>query len=108
MTETTRYLRTAAAAEYIGVAKSTLEKLRLTGGGPIFNKLGRTVIYDRDDLDAWVASRLSALPWVVAGGWHSGNRDMRISAFLRCLPFLRLLCAFGHFVLVSVGIWDEP
>ncbi len=55
--ETTRYLRTAAAAEYIGLTKSTLEKLRLTGGGPKFSKLGRTVVYDRNVLDEWVASR---------------------------------------------------
>ena len=51
------YIRTSQAAEYIGLAKSTLEKLRLTGGGPVFSKLGRTVVYDRTDLDAWVASR---------------------------------------------------
>ena len=57
MTETSRYLRTIGAAEYIGLAKSTLEKLRLTGGGPVFSSLGRTVVYDRVDLDAWVASR---------------------------------------------------
>ena len=57
MTETSRYLRTTGAAEYIGLTKSTLEKLRLTGGGPVFSKLGRTVVYDRTDLDAWVASR---------------------------------------------------
>ena len=57
MTETSRYLRTAVAAEYIGLTKSTLEKLRLTGGGPVFSKLGRTVVYDRADLDTWVAAR---------------------------------------------------
>ena len=57
MTETSRYLRTASAAEYIGLTKSTLEKRRLTGGGPVFSKLGRTVVYDRADLDAWVAAR---------------------------------------------------
>ena len=52
-----RYLRTDKAAEYTGLAKSTLEKLRLTGGGPVFSKLGRTVVYDLAALDAWVASR---------------------------------------------------
>lgn len=51
------YFRTDKAAEYIGLAKSTLEKLRLTGCGPMFSKLGRTVVYDVTDLDAWVASR---------------------------------------------------
>ena len=56
MSTVKRYLRTTEAAEYVGSAKSTLEKLRLFGGGPVFAKLGRTVVYDRIDLDAWVAS----------------------------------------------------
>lgn len=53
---TPRYLRTNDAAIYVGAAKSTLEKLRLFGGGPVFSKLGRTVVYDLADLDAWVSS----------------------------------------------------
>lgn len=57
MTDTSRYLRTAGAAEYIGLAKSTLEKMRLTGGGPVFSSLGRVVVYQRADLDDWVAAR---------------------------------------------------
>ncbi len=48
---------TLAAAEHLGLAESTLEKLRVTGGGPVFCKLGRRVIYLAADLDAWVASR---------------------------------------------------
>jgi hypothetical protein len=35
---------------------STLEKLRLSGGGPIFIKRGRTVLYRQADLDAWLES----------------------------------------------------
>lgn len=57
MSASKQFLRTAAAADYINSAKSTLEKLRLFGGGPVYSKLGRTVVYDRDDLDSWVASR---------------------------------------------------
>ena len=59
MTETEKspYLRTAAAASYIGLKKSTLEKLRLTGDGPVFSKLGRTVVYNRPDLDQFVTDR---------------------------------------------------
>lgn len=49
--------RTPEAAAYCGSSKSTLEKLRLTGGGPKFLKLGRRVVYDPDDLDAWLASK---------------------------------------------------
>lgn len=47
-------LRTAAAAEYIGLAKTTLEKLRFTGGGPVYIKLGNAVVYDTRDIDSWL------------------------------------------------------
>ena len=41
------------AAEYVGVSRSLLEKLRIAGGGPRFIKLGRKVLYDTADLDRW-------------------------------------------------------
>jgi predicted DNA-binding transcriptional regulator AlpA len=49
-------LRTPAAA-YCGSSTSTFEKLRLTGGGPRYLKLGRRVAYDPADLDAWLATK---------------------------------------------------
>ena len=50
-----RILRTPAAAEYLGVSASTLEKRRLSGDGPRFLRLGgRAVGYDRRDLDKWL------------------------------------------------------
>ena len=52
-----RYLGTKEAAAYLGVAAKTLEKLRVTGKGPPYAKAGRRVIYDRRDLDKWVAKR---------------------------------------------------
>ena len=51
-----RVLRTDGAAEYCGSSASTFEKLRLTGGGPIYAKLGRRVVYRVEDLDAWLAA----------------------------------------------------
>ena len=51
-----RCLRTPEAATYIGLSKSTLEKLRVTGGGPDDAALGRVVVYRIEDLDAWVAA----------------------------------------------------
>jgi len=50
-------LRTRPAAEYLQVSKSLLDKLRCYGGGPVYAKLGSTVIYDTADLDAWVSSK---------------------------------------------------
>ena len=53
-----RILRTPAAAAYLGLSPSTLEKRRITGGGPRFVRLGgRAVGYDVRDLDAWLDSQ---------------------------------------------------
>ena len=50
-------LKTPQAAQYLGLAVSTLNKWRCHGGGPEFIKLGRAVRYRRDDLDAFVEAR---------------------------------------------------
>ena len=50
-----RILRTRQAAEYVGLSPATLEKKRLTGGGPRFIRLGgRAIGYDVRDLDDWI------------------------------------------------------
>jgi predicted DNA-binding transcriptional regulator AlpA len=49
---------TPEAAQYVGLAVSTLEKLRLTGAGPRFLKLSRSVRYRVADLDEWLAARV--------------------------------------------------
>lgn len=51
---------TADAAKLTGLAKSTLEKLRVAGTGPRYLKLGKVVRYRRADLDAWLDARLVA------------------------------------------------
>jgi hypothetical protein len=49
-------LRTPAAAQYLSLSPSTLEKLRLRGGGPPYCKSGpKIVVYSIEDLDAWLA-----------------------------------------------------
>ena len=52
-----RRLRTADAAAYCASTKSTFEKYRLTGEGAAYSKLGRVVVYDIADLDAWLESK---------------------------------------------------
>ena len=42
------------AAEYVGLAASTLNMMRTDGKGPKFAKLGRRVVYDTKDLDTWL------------------------------------------------------
>lgn len=52
-----RRLRAPDAAEYLGLAASTLAKMRLRGDGPAYLKAGpRVIVYDTGDLDAWLAS----------------------------------------------------
>lgn len=50
-------LNTAAAADYLGLRKSTLDTWRCLGRGPDFIKLGAKIIYLQRDLDAWIESR---------------------------------------------------
>jgi excisionase family DNA binding protein len=45
------------AAKYLGISRSWLDKKRLDGNGPPYLKLGRRVIYERSDLDAWATSK---------------------------------------------------
>jgi excisionase family DNA binding protein len=52
-------LTAGEAAKTLGLAPSTLAKLRLTGNGPIYYKLGRRVVYRREDLEAWLESRVA-------------------------------------------------
>lgn len=49
-----RFLRTLQAASYCGRSRSDFEKRRLRGDGPPFRKIGRVIVYDLADLDAWM------------------------------------------------------
>lgn len=57
----TQLMNTDGLAKYIGLSVPTLERMRGTGQGPPFLKLGngRTsrVMYDRRDVDTWLASK---------------------------------------------------
>lgn len=50
-------LKTKDAAAAAGVSASFLNKLRCTGGGPKYAKIGRAVRYDRSDIAAWLEER---------------------------------------------------
>ena len=51
-----RTLKNASAAANCGLGKSTLDKLRRTGGGPALSKLNAVVVHDVTDLDASMAA----------------------------------------------------
>lgn len=52
-----RLLIARDAAAYLSLAPQTLAKLRWAGGSPPYFKIGRQVVYDPVDLDAWLAVR---------------------------------------------------
>ena len=52
-----RYLGPAEAGAYLGVSPKTLQRMRVTGEGPLYVKARRRVIYDRLDLDDWAVKR---------------------------------------------------
>lgn len=52
-----RSLRTREAAEYLGLSPGTLEVWRCKGRGPRYSKLGKVVVYDPTDLDAFREAR---------------------------------------------------
>lgn len=57
----TSLLDAMKAAEWTGLSTSTLAKLRLSGNGPTYIKLGRRVAYKPEDLDAWInANRVNS------------------------------------------------
>jgi len=62
---TRRLLRRKAASDYLhethglDCASSTLAKLAVIGGGPIFRRIGRVAYYTPENLDEWVAAKLS-------------------------------------------------
>jgi len=50
-------LRSEAAARYVGLAPSTLAKMRVRGDRTPYSKAGaRVVVYDIRDLEAWLRS----------------------------------------------------
>lgn len=54
-------LSTRQAAEFLGLSARTLEKRRLScTADPPYRKLGKRVVYDRDELLAWLESKRRA------------------------------------------------
>ena len=52
-----RLLDTRQAADALRLAKRTLEKWRVDGGGPEYRKHGDKVLYEEGALEAWSNAR---------------------------------------------------
>jgi Helix-turn-helix domain len=53
----TIYLSTRDAAAKLSIGASTLKKLRIHGGGPLFYRIGRRVVYSTNILDEWASRK---------------------------------------------------
>jgi predicted DNA-binding transcriptional regulator AlpA len=53
-----RLLTQRETATLLRLSERTLERLRLTGSGPLYVKAGRAVRYRECDLEAWIAARV--------------------------------------------------
>ena len=52
------FLSEREAAAVVGLSHRTLNRYRITGGGPVFHKFRSRVLYARFDLEAWIEARL--------------------------------------------------
>lgn len=52
-----KFLTAKDAASLMGLATQTLAKYRVTGESPPHHKIGRKIVYDREQLEAWMAER---------------------------------------------------
>jgi predicted DNA-binding transcriptional regulator AlpA len=52
-----RLLKARDAAQILGLSESTLAKMRLSGAGPHYIKLGRSVRYLPSAVEKWVQAR---------------------------------------------------
>jgi hypothetical protein len=50
-----RLVNTKGATKIVPVSESQLNKLRVFGGGPEYIKIGRSVFYEIEVLEAWIA-----------------------------------------------------
>ena len=57
MADGTKYLSTRKAAEHLGLSPRTLDRYRVTGGGPVYHLFGTAVRYLAEDLDHWSKTR---------------------------------------------------
>jgi predicted DNA-binding transcriptional regulator AlpA len=76
-----RVMRTPQAAHYVGLSPSTLEKFRLRGNGPSYQKAGpKIVVYRLEDLDAWLEANRRRSTSDAGSNSAAGARADRIKA----------------------------
>jgi hypothetical protein len=66
-TETLGAMRPDAAAAILSISTQRLARMRLEGGGPPYVKIGRSILYRREDLEAWLAAHIRHSTSEIAG-----------------------------------------
>jgi hypothetical protein len=51
-------LNQSEAARMLRLSARTMERLRVSGSGPLYVKCGRSVRYRQCDLETWIAARI--------------------------------------------------
>ena len=54
------YLNTREAAEWLSLSPRTLDRYRVSGGGPVFHRFGGRVRYLVADLEEWASAHRRA------------------------------------------------
>jgi predicted DNA-binding transcriptional regulator AlpA len=54
---TSSFLSSSEAEQLLALPKNTLAKMRVSGEGPAFHKLGKRVRYSMSDLEDWLKAR---------------------------------------------------
>lgn len=54
---TSSLISSAEAEEFLALPKNTLAKMRVSGDGPAFHKIGKRVRYRMSDLEVWLNAR---------------------------------------------------
>jgi hypothetical protein len=52
-----RWANTRGVSEHTLQSESKFEKMRIIGSGPPFYKFGKTVLYDLNEVDDWIAEQ---------------------------------------------------
>ncbi|MAP15421.1 helix-turn-helix domain-containing protein [uncultured Sulfitobacter sp.] len=68
MSHRTTHLKPTAVAEILGVSQRTLSRWHALRVGPARCKVGRTVLYRRDALEAWLCANETQPVTTFAGG----------------------------------------
>jgi len=61
-------LNQSEAAKRLRLSERTLERLRLSGGGPQYVKCGRSVRYRECDIERWIDARVVSSTSAMGGG----------------------------------------